>query len=308
MQKSIIFLYYDQDIVNGGFFDNFEYYYLTKKLFVNENVILRIVSDSNKEKVFKFINDKYENVEDFIFEGIEIIRHKVNMIMLNPAKIDLLICPTNSSLYWFLENKGFIVAKNVIAMGDFLEHHQKYSTLFDYFHFFYDERIFERRSELDVPYRKKILFDKYHRKNYDSKYDYMLNMSLIERQYPRQFFDHLFERFKGTYLIYTGSKNKEFYSWMNKLNFIRLIQPPIEDFMGLFKTFIYIPYNNGWDATPRLIPECVFYNKEIIYYDNDSAGIKAGGFYRYQDTKTDFKSLWLKEEDEVFGYIRDILG
>ncbi len=25
--------YYDQDIVNGGFFDNFEYYYLTKKMF-----------------------------------------------------------------------------------------------------------------------------------------------------------------------------------------------------------------------------------------------------------------------------------
>ena len=307
MLKSIVFLYYDQDIVNGGFFDNFEYYYLTKKIFKEYDVTLRLVSDATKEEVFAFINDKYENIEDFIFDGIEVIQHRINMHMLKPPKIDFLVCATNSSLYWFFQNGGFIVAKDVIAMGDFLDHHPKYDKCFDRFRFFYDERIFNSYNSLDVWYRKKILFSKYRIKEFDSKYDYMMNMSLVERRFPRDFFEKLFNQYKGTYVIYTGIKNLEYYSWLKELEFVELIKPPVKNFMDLFKTFIYVPYNNGWDATPRLLPECLFYNKNIIYYDNDSE-IKAGGYYRYLDCQYDYMSLFLDVEDKFFSLVEDIIN
>lgn len=302
----MIFFYYDQDIVNGGFFDNFEYYYLAKKMFKDFDVRLRLISDATENQIGDFINDKYEDVEPFIFDGIEAIKHQVNMRLLKPIKPDWLFCATNSSLYWFLKNGGFTVSENVIAMGDYLDHHPKYDKYFCNFYFFYDDRVFEPRSELDVPYRKKILFDKYRKKEFGNKYDYMLNMALVERRFSKEFFNKLFKDHQGTYVVYVGSKNEEYYSWMNDLDFVTLIKPPVKDFMGLFKTFIYIPYNNGWDATPRLIPECVFYNKDIIYYDNDS-NIKAGGYYRFKDTKENYKGLWLKEYDEVYQFIYDTI-
>ena len=162
-----------------------------------------------------------------------------------------------------------------------------------------------------LPYRKKILFDRYKQKDYfGAKYDYMLNLSLKERRFPKDWMMDLFNHFGYGHVkfgAYSGHKNEKYYKWFELLDGVELIIPPIDNFMGLFDRFIYIPYKDGTDATPRLIPECVYYNKEVDYYDE---GLKkvSGGYWRYRDTMhDDWLKLWLKRDDEIMEHIEKCL-
>jgi hypothetical protein len=301
-----MFLFYDECIVNGGFFDNFEYYYLIKKVFSDCNVIFRLLTSHSKEDVVNILEDKYENIETQVFDDIIIGPYYINSLIKSPIFIpDILFCATNSAIYWILQNGNLLLTKFYIGLADY-EIHPRQNKVYKNSLTLADERIFEYKKIQWKPYRKKILFDKYKKKEYASKYDYILNVSLIERRYSKEFLLDLIKRFPGSFALYTGEKNRDYYSWVEKENVATLIVPPVEDFMGLFKTFIYLPYTSGFDATPRLIPECKFYGKDVIFLDEFSEK-RSGGYYRYQDTINDFNGLFLNENDEVVKIIEKVL-
>lgn len=297
--KTIYFLIYDSCIVHGGFFDNFEYYYLIKKNFPECKVKYRLITKHPKSDVIAMLDDKYEDVSD-VYKDIEVLPFQYTKFYRNPLVMDIIFCATNSAMYWFLKNQSFQMARNYIGLSDYWHIHSSQKKIYKNSIMLGDERIFDYVR----PYRKKILFDKYKKKKFDGTYDYMLNLSLSERRYSKEFLMNIFKIHKGSYVIYTGIKNKEFYKWLKELDFIKLIYPPIENFFDLFKTFIYLPYTNGKDSTPRLIPECVFYGKEIEFY---SSGKRSGGYYRYKDTKEDFNGLWLKDTDEIIDIVKSCL-
>lgn len=306
-KQTIYFLFYDQCIVNGGFFDNFEYYYLIKKNFPECLVKYRVITDHLKIDVIKMLDDKYENVHPKVYRDIEVLPHSAGKFYRNPLQLDLLICATNSSIYWFLRQNNIQAAKAFIGMGDWPDINPSQNRMYKNSITLYDERVFQYKDKTKcIPYRKKILFDKYKKKEYGSKYDYLLNMSLAERRFNKEFMMDLFNHYEGTFALYTGRKNVDYYKWVSDLDMVDMIVPPVKDFMGLFKTFIYVPYTSGLDATPRLIPECVFYNKDIEYYDKGIAKL-SGGFYRFQDTKNDYKGLWLTDNDEIIEIVRGML-
>ena len=62
-KKKIYLLFYDQCIVNGGFFDNFEYYYIIKKAFKNCDVKYRVITDHPRSEVLSMLDDKYDGIE-----------------------------------------------------------------------------------------------------------------------------------------------------------------------------------------------------------------------------------------------------
>lgn len=302
-KKTIMFLFYDQCIVNGGFFDNFEYYYLIKKLFTNCNVMFRLLTDHPKEDVIKILTDKYEDIEEEVFEHIIMGPYFCGKLLREPVAVpDILFCATNSAIYWMLQNGNFLSTKFYIGLADYKDVHPKQNKLYKNSLTLADERVFKYEGINWKPYRKKILFDKFRKKNYGSKYDFMLNVSLVSRRYSREYMLSLFDELKGTIALYTGQKNKDYYSWVKEEGLAELIVPPVDEFMGLFKTFVYLPYNDGFDATPRLIPECKFYGKEVIYFD-EMMPTKSGGYYRYQDTIQDFNGLFLNKNDEVVRII-----
>ena len=171
-----------------------------------------------------------------------------------------------------------------------------------------DERIFKYADDVNwSSYRKKILFDKYKQKKYGERYDNLLNLSLIERRFNQEYMERVMHIYPGTWIAYTGHKNKKHFNWINERQDATLIVPPVDDFMSLFHRFVYLPYKDGWDATPRLIPECVFYNKQLSYY-YDGRDIRSGGYYRYHDTKNDYKGLWLKENDKIMEHVDKCLS
>jgi len=293
--------------VNGGFFDNFEYYYLVKKAFKNCEVKYRCITDHPKIDVLTLLQDKYEGIEPKVWRDIEVIPHIFRKFYRDPVLMDLIICATNSAIYWFLEHGNIQAAKAYIGLGDWRDIHPKQNKYYQKSLILCDERIFNYPDHVNwKSYRKKILFDKYKNKEYGERYDNLLNLSLVERRFSREYIKEVMYTYPGTWVGYTGRKNQRYYDWFNESENATLVIPPVDDFMSLFYRFVYLPYKDGWDATPRLMPECIFYGKKLSYY-NDGRDIRSGGYYRYQDTMNDYKGLWLKEDDEIISHIESML-
>lgn len=314
MVKRIVVLYYDEDIANGGFYDNFEYYYILRKHF-GSDVIYKCSTNYNEENCLKQLNDKYENIEPDIWNGIQFISHKRGKLY-ETRKVDIVFGAISASLFWFIKHLNILAADTYMGLCD-THHLIPESTYYKDSKLLYDERVFSSEGRFK-PYRKKILFDKYRNKEFGAKHDYMINLALAERRYSKTFMINLINQLpKGSTIgVYIDNKNKEYYSWLtafNKTDYfkesnnrITIYEPPIKDFMSLFKTFIYIPYTDGHDSTPRLIPECKFYGKEVMMRTEGFK--KSGGHYRYNDTINYFDSLWLKENDEIITIIEEVLN
>jgi len=311
-KRTIYFLLYDQDIVHGGFFDNFDYYYRVREVFKDCNVRWKCITSASKSNVISILQEKY-NVDPEVFKGIDVIKHGLNKFYRDPLKVDVLVCATNSAMYWFLQNGNIQVAKSYIGLADWKDIHPKQNKFYPNHYILGDERVFDYGDKCNfIPYRKKILFDKYIKREQtqEPKYNYMLNLSLIERRFTKEWIIEMLEFFgypDKKFVGYVGSKNKDYYSYFNDMENIDEAIPPFDDFMGMFKTFIYLPYKDGTDATPRLIPECVFFDKGYEYWDK-GINIKSGGYWRHQDTMKDFNGLWLKEDDEIMEYIEKCLN
>lgn len=302
---------YDECIVHGGFYDNFEYYYIVKKVFKDCDVKWRCITSHSRSDVIAQIEDKYEDIEPKVLKDIEVIPHRMGVFYKDPLMIDVLICPTNSAMYWFLEHKNIQAAKAFVGLADWKDIHPKQNKFYKNSITLADERIFDYAGKCNwMPYRKKILWSKYRKEFYSyGKYDYLLNLSLKERRFSRDFMLDLFEYYgygHVSFACYTGHKNEEYYSWLKDLDGVYLIVPPVKNFMELFQTFIYLPYTDGTDATPRLIPECLYYEKNLEYYCNDN--IKSGGYWRYNDVmEGGIEALSLEEDDEIIKVIEAVL-
>jgi len=311
MKKKIYFLMYDSCIIHGGFFDNFEYYYIVKKVFKDCDVKWRCITNHSREDVLAVLQEKYQDIEPKVWKDIEVCRHEVRKFWREPLMIDVLICATNSAMYWFLENGNIQAAKHYIGLSDWKDIHPKQNKYYKNHLILGDERIYDYKGACKMlPYRKKILFSKFKERNItDGEYDYMLNLSLIERRFKKEWIMELFDHFnlEAKFAAYSGHKNEGFYSYFKDLDNIDLVIPPFDDFMGMFNTFIYVPYRDGSDATPRLIPECVYYDKGIEFYNKGYENIRSGGYWRYKDTMDDFNGLWLKEDDEIMEHIEKCL-
>ncbi len=116
---------YDQCIVHGGFFDNFEYYYIVKKAFPNCTVKWRCITRHPREEVLALIEDKYEEIEPKVLKDIEVVGHTSKKFYRDPLMIDVLVCATNSALYWFLEHGNIQAAKAYVGLGDWKTIHPK---------------------------------------------------------------------------------------------------------------------------------------------------------------------------------------
>lgn len=296
--KKIYFLIYDPCIVHGGFFDNFEYYYLIKKNFPECEVKYRLITKHPKSDVIAMLDDKYENVSD-TYGDIEVLPFRYTKFYRKPITMDIIFCATNSAMYWFMKNKNIQAAKTYIGLADYWDVHPSQYKMYKNNIMLGDERIFNYVE----PYRKKILFDKFKKKKFGKKYDYMMNLSLAERRFSKKYLTEIFDFYNGSFVIYTGRKNKDYYNWLNYIDNVKVIYPPVENFMDLFHTFVYVPYTNGKDSTPRLIPECKFYGKEVELLTD----IKSGGYHRYYDTINDFDGLRLKDDDEILDIVGNCL-
>ena len=167
---------YDSCIVHGGFYDNFEYYYLVKKMFKDCEVKWRCITSHSKDDIIVQLEDKYQDIEPKVYKDIEVVKYTQGKFYRDPLMVDLLICPTNSAMYWFLMSGNIQAAKAYIGMGDWNDIHPKQNKYYKNHIILADERVYDYGDSCNwMPYRKKILFDKFKQKDYfTGKYDYLL--------------------------------------------------------------------------------------------------------------------------------------
>lgn len=58
---------------------------------------------------------------------------------------------------------------------------------------------------------------------------------------------------------------------------------PVDDLFDLFDTYIYTPTAKNWDCSSRLIPECFYYNKNILFTKTVQENMNVALRVRYQD-------------------------
>ncbi len=78
------------------------------------------------------------------------------------------------------------------------------------------------------------------------------------------------------------------------------IKLPVDNFMMRFNEYWYTPTAKNFDCSPRLIAECAFFGKSVMYllpegYLDQDKGL----FFRRHDTQTNLMSLNLDDSDSI---------
>jgi len=214
-KKTITLLLFDKCCINGSLFDNFEYYCLFHKVFGDKyNILYKIYTEFTKEQVVSVLSDRYIDLPDIIWDNLKVQDIVINTLVKDPHISNIFFCATNSDVYWFLDHGNKLIAPYVIALADIKETHERARRYYKSYHTMYDDRIFEF-DDLGGPYRKKLYFDIFKKKEYGAKYDYMINLSIPQRVFPRILMMELFEQYDGEIAIYVGKRNWKYYLWAN---------------------------------------------------------------------------------------------
>jgi hypothetical protein len=84
---------------------------------------------------------------------------------------------------------------------------------------------------------------------------------------------------------------------------------PYSNMFNEFNTYYYTPIPRKFDCSPRLLAECKFYKKKIIFdeevkeYFNEDKGL----YWRWQDIQNDFESIFLTYDDEIVNIFKGYL-
>lgn len=90
---------------------------------------------------------------------------------------------------------------------------------------------------------------------------------------------------------------------------IRVCKTPVMKLFEQFNTYIYTAPHVSFDCSPRLIAECAFYNKNVIYHNitDEYLSKDSGLAIRKNDIETNFTGLWLNAHDNIINILNEII-
>lgn len=172
----------------------------------------------------------------------------------------------------------------------------------DNFYYFFDTRVYKKFND-PVLQRSKILhsvkkfyfkFYKDIRDNKDKKLIYLnSNLRKIDIDYYKNKYENI--------LFVSG----------DKFDHPDVIQAPIPDFFNQFNEYIYTPIERQFDCSPRLLTECKYYNKKVIFDFNfeEYAGPDYGDtglYWRWYDIQNNFNKLIYNENNELLKFLKGV--
>jgi len=317
IRKYDICIYFDANyLCSGSFYDSFEYFHLFKEK--GYDVCFMIMSIVPSDVVYFAITDKYDvDIESlkrdiYVFYKNDYIRsNKIIKIFSN-----IIFAPSMSSASQMYYYDIFLPRKKVITIWELPPEH-KFTKAFETKRknvlMLYDDRVFETyRDYPHVKYRRSLYFDIMKQLDKEVRHSCMLNMVTDHKCYPVEDLKNFMTKYKFEhYTITTKDRWYDKYKILESDN-VDVLKTPIEDYMYKFDTLLYLPSIRGmWaeygdkdmDPSPRLLPECVWFDKKIIYHDFGK--LKDGGYWRWKDCLNDFDSLVMTKDDKIFDIIED---
>lgn len=286
---------------------------------MNKEIILTYVPSSSEKN--RICGHTFEVMDYFLlFYDLGYLNAKILIQEAAPKNLfynaweDKYNLPIDYKKYIIFSTRKIIISKNIlIYTGGFFENDEsKYNLIYkkllfmrcaeyyDYkdialknFNVLEDTRVYSNvgLSKNSIHYIKKIYFKRY--KDIiksDNKILVYINSNL--RKIPENILKE-----KEKYLIITGD------SQIDK----SYLKAPVPKLFEKFNTFLYTETTKQFDCSPRLIAECQFYNKKVIFNFNTLDYFKkdAGLRWRWYDIKNNFKSLELNENDDIIKLMRD---
>jgi len=310
---SIAILNLHREGVCGHLFEVIEYYYLLKDF---DACIYLAYDKLSKEQFTNLIKNKYSFTDSEIKNILDHTLIQTNKeFMLNriydftPNKAVIL---TEVHDVIRLSNTGKAVISNKPLLG------LRCSLLPDQFErvankrvgynlkIFQDYRIYgDKLSKWETfDHKKRLLFSKYKKASNIQKDSAFIYLSTECRHLSLDYIKKITDYYEPSFdKIYLSVLDKNHYSSVES-NKIKLLVPPIDNFVELFDTFIYVPLERQFDCSPRLVPECYFYGKKVILHDIDNNYPDKGLYWRKWDCDNNLKDLELTEEDSLIKYVK----
>ena len=115
-----------------------------------------------------------------------------------------------------------------------------------------------------------------------------INFDIYKKVFHKPICEHLFLGTNPRYYRVSSEKidgydNSSILVYKNQKNLlsdISHIYAPVDNLCGLFKTYVYT--KDTFDPAPRLVQECKYYNKNMIY-DRDETMVDGGSVYWKRD-------------------------
>lgn len=310
--KDVVFVNVLRSSSCGHLFECIEYYYLFKSNYVPElgrtmrPSIYLAYDNFTKENLREIVESKYsfseieiENLlEDTHIETIESFCSKKIHNFLG-AKTTVFV--EAYDLIQMNKLNMLVSANNPIALrcADAKEEFKDIELRFGKFKIFQDTRVylnslhgFETKQHV-----KKVLFNKlklYKSLSLNSAFIYI---STDCRSLTKEYIAKVLEQYPNFDKIYVSVLNKDIFKDLED-DRVTFLVPPIKDFHSLFDTMIYLPVERKFDCSSRLIAECAYYNKEVIYHDINYRDI--GLEVRKFDVMVGINSLQLDNRDPLF--------
>ncbi|HLE09642.1 MAG: hypothetical protein A2504_07035 [Bdellovibrionales bacterium RIFOXYD12_FULL_39_22] len=164
-----------------------------------------------------------------------------------------------------------------------------------------DERIYGRCLN-SIDYKKKIYFSRY-KKIISAENNILLYGTKNCRNISLELYYEILNQYHGNFICLTNESNR-FEGLPERFRFLKM---PVDNLFEMFTTYIYTPIERKFDCSPRLIAECKFYGKNVIYHKIDYWDEDRGLYYRKWDIDNDFDSICLNENDEIIDVLKKII-
>jgi hypothetical protein len=295
----IILTYSPIDECTGHIFEVFDYYLLLRNYFKCKILLLT-----------KLNIDLVDNaLSRYLDNNIKLI--KEDLILLNDYKKykiisvkDSIILITDGNLLSFNNRNIIFNCKKILS---FLCFEYDFKNLNNYRNtiFLQDYRIYNKNKYFDsIDYIKKINFDSYKKDIINNKNTALLYLTINCRNLLIKEIEEIVDKYNNFDSIYILSpENKTINNYFKNNTKVISFCPPVNNFFELFDTYIYTPIKRHFDCSPRLITECKFYNKNIIYHNINYKDI--GLEIRKKDIQNNFKNLYLTSKDNIINIIKN---
>jgi hypothetical protein len=244
---------------DGLLYYSYEYTQYIKSLGIDVDLIIVTHPKFSEKSYIKSIESKYKKFDSVIFDDID--DDGVTLVMGR----SMITLPYKERYYYsnyqlFILNLLF--RNKIIAI--YSENHRKeYPFALEHF----KPRHIIDLCDYDVypngvgkPFQKRIYFDVYKPLIQDKKFDYLINGT--NNMYYESAMD-IISKYPSHGILVYDTENKD-----TKYNHLIV---PYDNLLGSFDTYVYT--KKIVDPAPRIIQECKYFNKNIIF-ENSNIGAK----------------------------------
>jgi hypothetical protein len=264
--NAILFYNFDHPIVNGSLINSLEYFLASYQHNKEIKLIFLNTKEETKQLFISIIYERYN------LEGLEGFEDNIVLMSLNKefleSKFNTVLVLDYSTIN---KTRGLINSKKLLVISEKHLDDPKYFYSKEYSDVtYYGEMPFHYKDHL---YKMKMLFDRYK----DLKYT-----------------------LSGTYIHSPKNPNRSFVKDLSLPSRPIIFRRPGHEpnFFCKFDTFVYYHAHKWFDPSPRLMHECYFYGKDVLYFNKFN--LKDGSYYRYKDLiENGLKDRILSKDDEI---------